>query len=186
MEYNIKKVANAIIYFIDSQVQNISKTKVMKLLFFADKIHLERYGKPIFYDDYIALQYGPIPSLTLNIINSINEPEKEDFKSLIKEFLEYVRLNEQYDEDMITTTFEKKKEFNQKLFSQSEIEILNEISQKYKNYTAKKLSKLTHTLPEYKKHFPNGKIKYDELAGENSEYVNFIEKENESFEELFS
>jgi len=68
--FDIEKVANAIKYFKNRNVKFLGKTKLMKLLFFADKLHLQRFGKPIFYDKYFKLPYGPVPTLTfLKVFN---------------------------------------------------------------------------------------------------------------------
>ena len=40
-QYSIEKVANAIVYFVNSKVEHFGKTKLMKLMYFADKYHLE-------------------------------------------------------------------------------------------------------------------------------------------------
>jgi hypothetical protein len=58
--YDVKKIANAIIYFIDNNVHSLGSTKLMKLCFYADKYHLEEYGKPIFNHSYTKLPRGPV------------------------------------------------------------------------------------------------------------------------------
>lgn len=42
---------------------------ISKLLYFADRIHLERYGRLIFGDTYIAMKHGPVPSGIYDILN---------------------------------------------------------------------------------------------------------------------
>ena len=58
-------------------------------------------------------------------IDSINEFEKDDFESYVDEFLKYIIVNEQYDGKYKKTTFVKKQDFNEELFSISELEILD-------------------------------------------------------------
>ncbi len=41
---------------------------ILKLLFFADIYHLNRYGRPIVGDQYRALVYGPVPQTTYDIL----------------------------------------------------------------------------------------------------------------------
>jgi len=43
---------------------------VSKLLYFADKIHLERYGRFITGDDYVAMKHGPVPSGTYDLMKA--------------------------------------------------------------------------------------------------------------------
>ena len=54
-QHSIEKVANAIVYFVNSNVEHFGKTKLMKLICFSDKYHLETYGRTIFFDDYYKL-----------------------------------------------------------------------------------------------------------------------------------
>jgi len=76
--YNIEKVSNAIIYFIENGMKHLGKTKLMKLMFFSDKQHLSSYGRTVFDDEYYKYQRGPVAHLTLSILNSVNEVENDD------------------------------------------------------------------------------------------------------------
>lgn len=42
--------------------------RALKVLFAADVVHLNRYGRPIVGDDYKALPYGPVPQTTYDIM----------------------------------------------------------------------------------------------------------------------
>ena len=42
--------------------------KALKVVYFADRDHLERYGTLIYGDTYYALQHGPVPSLGYDIL----------------------------------------------------------------------------------------------------------------------
>ena len=43
----------------------------LKLLYVADKLHLERYGSLIFGEDYAAMEWGPVPSNTYDIVKFV-------------------------------------------------------------------------------------------------------------------
>lgn len=184
--YSIEKVANAIIFFIDNQVENLGKTKLMKLMFFADNYHLKKYMRSIFADTYIKLPYGPVPTLTLGTIDSINEFEKEDFQNYVDDFLKYIVVNEQYDGKYRKTTFAKKQEFDSDLFSISEIEVLKQISEEFKKYTASQISEYSHTFDEYKFTDDNQVIDIASIAPEHKAYFEMISKENKDFKEMLS
>lgn len=47
MKFDIKKVAHAILFFQQQGVQHLAKTKLMKLMFYADKYHLQTYMRPV-------------------------------------------------------------------------------------------------------------------------------------------
>ncbi len=44
--------------------------RVNKLLYFADKLHLERYGRGIIKDIYIAMKYGPVASGAYDLLKN--------------------------------------------------------------------------------------------------------------------
>lgn len=66
---NREKALQAILWLARER-PGITRLQISKILFYADKIHLNLYGRPIIGDDYARLQYGPVPSFTLDIINS--------------------------------------------------------------------------------------------------------------------
>lgn len=64
----------------------IAKTKpgftplyVAKIMYFAERLHINRYGRPIVADDFIAMPQGPVPSTIKNFIdekwNWVERPE---------------------------------------------------------------------------------------------------------------
>lgn len=63
--------AKAAVLYVVRHVNNPTKHKVFKLLYFADKKHLERYGRFIAGDDYSAMEYGPVPSHIYSAIRQI-------------------------------------------------------------------------------------------------------------------
>jgi len=185
--YDVEKVANAIKLFEMNKVRHLGKTKLMKLLFFADKYHLQRYGRPIFYDTYIKLPHGPVPSLTLNIIDSINETENEDLKEFTEKFRQHIGIGEkQFRNEISQTVFRPKTDFDEEHFSLSEIEILDEVSRKFKNDTAAHISDISHELPEYRMTEMTDTIDYSEMAPENREYIEYIEQTSKEFDRLFA
>lgn len=185
-QYSIEKVANAIIFFLDSGVENFGKTKLMKLMFFADKYHLQNYMKSIFADTYMKLPFGPVPTLTLGTIDSINEFERDDFEVYVNEFLSFIIVNEQYDGKYKKTTFSKKQEFDKNLFSISEMEILQKVASDFKTHTASQISQYSHSLDEYKYTNDNEVIDVITMAPEHKEYFEMIAKENKTFNEFLN
>ena len=64
---NTDKVIEIIVWLADKE-PNIDIYHVAKILFYADKRHLNKYGRPVTGDTYIKMEYGPAPSLALDII----------------------------------------------------------------------------------------------------------------------
>jgi len=46
-KYDVEKFANAVAYFASINIPDLTKLKISKLLFFVDKLHLQRYGRPV-------------------------------------------------------------------------------------------------------------------------------------------
>ncbi|HSR52065.1 MAG TPA: Panacea domain-containing protein [Acidobacteriota bacterium] len=51
----------AALQYVASQ-RSLSTLEVSKVLFYADKYHLTRYGRPVTGDAYVAMLNGPVPS----------------------------------------------------------------------------------------------------------------------------
>ncbi len=143
--FRLEKLVHALAYFSKVGVRNLTKLKAAKLLYFADKEHLLRYGRPILGDVYFCLPYGPVPSLALNeMSDAIAAPEvKDEDRNLFKSVLKVHRsLFTQHP------VFQSKS-FDPEVFSESELEILEEISKKYGRCTASQLVDLTHKEPTW-------------------------------------
>jgi uncharacterized phage-associated protein len=67
-KYNKNKAIETIIYLArrmkDAEIYN-----VCKLLYFADKTSLEKYGRFIYGESYVAMENGATPSHAYNILN---------------------------------------------------------------------------------------------------------------------
>ena len=179
-DFNIRKVANALILFKDKKVFSLTKTKFIKMMFFADKLHLEKYGRSIFGDTYRKLQKGPVPILTYSIIDSAaaESCDNEDVEELVNDFSECISVSckpNKHGSGM--TVFDKKSEFNEKIFSKSEIEVLNAVADKYKDFTVNNIIDATHETEEFKKTPMKFSISEEAMSGLNKDYVSFWEKE---------
>lgn len=58
------------VLLVASRVANAGFHQISKLLYFADRIHLERYGRLICGDSYVAMQHGPVPSATYDLLKA--------------------------------------------------------------------------------------------------------------------
>jgi uncharacterized phage-associated protein len=65
---NIDKALETIVYLANKQ-PNIDHYHIVKTVFYADKEHLNKYGRPILGDVYKKMKAGPVPSLVLDLIN---------------------------------------------------------------------------------------------------------------------
>lgn len=78
-EYNKSKVLEVLLY-IANRKSIIDRHGLSKILYFSDRLHLERFGRTISGDDYVKMEFGPVPSRIYDYIKDINE-NNEHFSS---------------------------------------------------------------------------------------------------------
>ncbi|MHC8509664.1 MAG: Panacea domain-containing protein [Rhodospirillales bacterium] len=66
-KFNPLKALEAVLW-LANQKPGITLHTVSKVLFFADRRHLNAYGRPVLGDKYAAMDYGPVPSATYEIL----------------------------------------------------------------------------------------------------------------------
>ncbi len=182
--YDVKKIANAIIYFIDNNVHSLGSTKLMKLCFYADKYHLEEYGKPIFNHSYTKLPRGPVPTWLYSIVRtSISGNYDYDFQEEVNVFNEYIGIEEVSYNKYTQIIFTKKQEFNNKFFSKTQLKILNKVIEEFRTITAAEISELSHTTNAWKNVEMNEQITYESMVDDEktSQYVSYIQEEKIKF-----
>lgn len=67
VRFDSEKALEAILY-VASRAPNPQLYWIGKILYFADRFHLERYGRLITGDHYIAMEYGPVASSCYDIL----------------------------------------------------------------------------------------------------------------------
>jgi hypothetical protein len=68
---NVQKIVAAITYviaFAAARGTFASQHDILKAIFLADKAHLNKFGRPITFDNYYAMRAGPVPSLTYDFL----------------------------------------------------------------------------------------------------------------------
>ncbi len=133
--FNEAKAVEAL-SFIASEHPGFTPLFVSKILFFAEKWHVNKYGRPIFADTYIAMPQGPVPSTIKNCLDQnwhwTSEPEG---------FSDAVQIDR-------TATRSKlmpgKRAPKLELLSKTDIECLKEAIAYCQDKTASELSEITH------------------------------------------
>jgi len=64
----IKTIVQAV-HFILSRTGQSDKLKIVKLMFLADKYHLQMFGRTITGDNFIAMKNGPVGSTTKDVLD---------------------------------------------------------------------------------------------------------------------
>ncbi len=149
--FNREKALEAILYA--SQIAPIPDIyHVLKILYFADKAHLEQYGRFIFGDSYVAMSQGPVPSGAYDIINYVRgkstvipfEPARSAF-SVLENSIKVLR------------------EPNLELLSKSDVKCIDAANKKYGHLTFRQLKNKSHDRA-YKNADKNDFISIESIA----------------------
>jgi uncharacterized phage-associated protein len=140
IQYKAKtdKIIETILYLAWKNIE-LSRYKIVKLIYLAECEHLNRYGRPITYDRIVAMKNGPVPSTLYSILKK-DQRYKIDYDELPFDFVS------RGDYDYIENP---KRAINQKLFSKSDLKVLDEVAEQYGDNTFKQLYDLTHAHKGY-------------------------------------
>lgn len=133
-----KEKANTVILYLANKDYGISKMRLLKYVFFADLYHINKYGRPILGDRYVAMDNGPVLSKLYNMLKTSTKDYHIEKKYII------IPDNEP-DLDNL---------------SKSDIEALDYVLEQYSQYDTFEMSDLTHEYNSWKiarKKSPNEK-----------------------------
>lgn len=141
LKFDHRKATQALNYMAEKAGGKIDKLKALKLVYFADRFHIRKYGRPITGDEYFAMEYGPVASGVKDVAEDstfLGVTEKSYARRFIK------RVN--------TKTYQSIAAVELSVFSDSDIEALRYSWDTFANREPFKLVELTHKYPEWKKH----------------------------------
>jgi uncharacterized phage-associated protein len=148
-EFSIEKLVQAIAYFSKSGIRDLTKLKIAKLLYFADKVHLLEHGKPILGDVYFCMDLGPVPSVSLNEMSAaecrpeVSVTDASD-ASLFSRILNVKKLFYRYPRFEV-----REGAYNSAVFSESELAALRYTVNVYGYKSAQELVSITHNEPTW-------------------------------------
>jgi uncharacterized phage-associated protein len=124
----VQKLGNTLIYLANN-VGELSKTKILKLLFLLEESSVKRFGYPFFGLNFQIWKLGPV-------LKEVYIDLSEDSPNLLKDFIE----KDQYNNKIYIA----KGEFNDDQFSDNDIYLLEKIKDFARHKTAKDLIDYTH------------------------------------------
>lgn len=142
--FSHRKATQALNFFAAKAGGKISKMKALKLVYFADRYHLRKYGRPVVGDEYLAMNYGPVASGTKDLA------EMSDF--LGEEEARYARRFIAPSETRFA--YSSIADVEETVFSESDREALEFAWRRFGRVERFALSKLTHKYPDWKRHEP--------------------------------
>lgn len=131
------KLLEAILY-IASKVSYPTFHKISKMFWFADKLHLERYGFVVSADTYHAMKNGPVPSHIYNIMKFAAGKENIPASDKIPAAREAMSVKSD------GWTVVPKRDSNVDFLSESEIECLEDAIREHGSKSFDQLSDETH------------------------------------------
>jgi hypothetical protein len=136
LEIEEEKLIATALYVLDKLKPNErGMHKVLKILWFADLKHIEKYGRPITYDYYAKMPDGPVLSLLFDIFKAIRAKNG----NLYDKYSQYICV---YDYYMLTPL----KKADADCLSDSDVEAMDESIEENRNFSKTDLSKKSHGI----------------------------------------
>jgi uncharacterized phage-associated protein len=119
----------------------LNRMKAIKLLYFADRYHLRKYGRSVTDDQYVAMTWGSVGSLAKDICEDSAFLDEE-----AKRYAErFISPDGQYEYHSVGGVDEQ-------VFSETDREALDFAVKHFAKLDQFELADLTHAYPEWKKH----------------------------------
>ncbi len=142
-----RKALAAIELLSEKGMQDLTKGKIAKLLFFADKRHLVQHGRPITGDWYAALPHGPIPSNIDNLLDAF-EAANSQYEG-VDCMLQMFELDRRYEYPRLKKRPIVKPQSMVDLLSESDVQVLEECIRQLGGLTFSELRAISHDQPAY-------------------------------------
>lgn len=155
-----------VIIWLANMKPGIDIYHVAKIFFYADKMHINKYGRPITGDTYIRMPYGPVPSSVRDLIieNSWLSPKQ----------LEQIKNSLIIDKSDNRYKLAATREPDMKYFSKSDITCLKDSLSEYGGLSFDELYNSTHSEKCYYETALNEKIDYALLIDDDNPIKNEI------------
>jgi uncharacterized phage-associated protein len=142
LEYRpkIEKIVELLLYLAHKR-PDADKYQAVKFFYLADREHLIRYGRPVSFENYYAMHFGPVASTVLEFLNGDLGKAKNVG---IKELPFKTEIGKAKNGSVTTYIRTPTRDVNFDLFSKSDIKVFDEVLEKYRNASFDDLFKATH------------------------------------------
>lgn len=139
---NNDKIGNVLNYFA-SQIDYLSMTKTLKLLYILDETSIKETGTPVTWLDYKVWENGPV---AIDVYNEIKHQEVFCYQGKELSLLHSIKLEKKFNADRNSEEIFLKPNgnFNQTVFNRYELKLLETIVFKYGNWNATELINFLH------------------------------------------
>ena len=135
---SLERLTEMIVYF--AETLKPYKTKLNKLLFYADFRHFQLHGYSISGARYRAVKHGPVPKQYDALFDHVTRRD------------EVMLVQEMFADGNLGTQFVPKsgRAFRKELFEESELAVLKEVATRFKKDTAKQIIETSHEEEAWK------------------------------------
>ena len=116
-QFDKEKLIEVVLYIINA-TKGLDYYHIFKILYFAQQKHLCKWGSRIVADDFVAMEYGPVPTKLYSAVCK-NEHYAKELIPLFAEAIEFAGKD-------ASNTLLPKREANMDYLSQADIESLKE------------------------------------------------------------
>lgn len=136
----VEKIVELLLHLAHKR-PDADKYQAVKFFYLADREHFLRYGRPISFETYYAMSYGPVASTVLELFNGKLDRVKEVGIEELPFSLDVVEAPKGKEKTIIR---KPTREVDYDLFSKSDIKVFDEIVDKYRDASFDDLFKATH------------------------------------------
>ncbi len=136
-QYDKDVALNAVLYVVKHNGGSLDMHALFKTLYFTDMEHLSKYGRSVTGDTYIAMQFGPMPSMTYDIFKAVRGDSFFSYAS--EEFKKYFHFVNKF-------VLAADKDYDPNQLSESDIECLNHAIKKCEGLSFGELTNMSHGL----------------------------------------
>ncbi|MBA3976229.1 MAG: hypothetical protein C0504_18635 [Candidatus Solibacter sp.] len=159
-DYDETKFAQAAVY-LTTRCREMTKMKLFKLLYFADKQHLCEYGRPIVGGHYVAMEHGPVHSQGYDAVKDLTRPVHEALA--VRGSVIAVRSHLGVD-----------------ALSETDVEVLDDVIARLGGCTAKELRDLSHEEKPWASRERNAEMLFEEMmVGADPSIVELVHSDQE-------
>jgi uncharacterized phage-associated protein len=139
---NNDKISNVLNYFA-SQIDYLSMTKTLKLLYILDETSIKETGTPVTWLDYKVWENGPV---AIDVYNEIKHQEVFCYQGKELSLLHSIQLEKKFNTDRNSEEVFLKPngDFDKSIFNRYELNLLETIVFKYGNWNATELINFLH------------------------------------------
>jgi len=155
-KFDHRKALHALLFVVTHLPRPANLYNVLKCLYYADRKHLQEYGRQIYGETFYALEHGPVPSAAYEIVKYVNGKAKWDLQ--FPEAFELLEVDDHY--------LSARGAVDTDLLSRSDMACLLDAARKYGAMPFGRLKKLSHQGKAFANADPNGEMKLSDLVDE--------------------